>query len=98
MALTFQSTDEYLVEAFKALGDPVRLNIMNRVITSDEVACTDLETSLPVSKSTISYHIKVLSGAGLIKVEKRGRYYFYRARLDLIDEYIPNLRAILSGA
>nr|AIU93551.1 hypothetical protein LRS1606.117 [Rhodococcus sp. NS1] len=95
--MQFQSPEEYKVEVFRALGDPIRLDIMSRMIHSEEVACTDLERILPVSKSTISYHIKVLSGAGLVHVRKEGRNYFYRARRDIIDEHLPGLQDLIDA-
>lgn len=86
-----RTTSEHFVEAFRALSDPLRLQVMSRIAVSDEVACTSLETSLPVSKSTISYHMKVLYHAGLINIRKEGRNYFYAARREAIDEELPGL-------
>jgi DNA-binding transcriptional ArsR family regulator len=86
-----ESAEDYLVEVFRALGDPLRMEIMRRMSQTDELACTELEEILPVTKSTISYHVKVLSRAGLLHVRKEGRYYFYHARHDLIDELMPDL-------
>lgn len=86
-----ESTEEYLVEVFKALSDPLRLDIMKRMAQTDELACTELERALPVTKSTISYHVKILAQAGLLEVRKAGRYYHYRARRDLIDPVLPDL-------
>lgn len=91
----YQSPDEYVVEAFKALGDPLRLDIMLRMARVDELACTELEKVLPVSKSTISYHMKVLGRAGLVDVRKDGRYYFYTVRPDAIGAVIPDFWARL---
>jgi ArsR family transcriptional regulator, arsenate/arsenite/antimonite-responsive transcriptional repressor len=76
---------------FGALSDPVRLDILLRIAGREELACTILDDTVPVSKSTISYHIKILYQAGLIEVRKDGRYYFYRARRDLVEAYAPGL-------
>lgn len=84
------SAQDYMVEVFRALGDPVRMEIVRRMSQSEEVASAELEGFLPVTKSTISYHVKVLSTAGLLHVRKDGRYYFYRARHDLVDELMPD--------
>ena len=67
-------------EIFKALSDPIRWNIVLQMASVDELACVTLEDSLPVSKPTISYHIKTLYQAGLINVRKSGRNYFYSLR------------------
>jgi DNA-binding transcriptional ArsR family regulator len=76
---------------FGALSEPVRLDILLRIAGREELACTILDDTLPISKSTISYHVKILYQAGLIEVRKEGRHYFYRARHDLLDACAPGL-------
>lgn len=77
-------------EIFKALGDPVRWKIIRQMADVDELACSTLEDTLPVSKPTISYHTKILIQAGLVDVRKEGRNYYYTLRRnvlhDLMDE------------
>lgn len=76
---------------FGALSEPIRLDILLRIAGRQELACTILDDTLPISKSTISYHIKILYQAGLIEVRKDGRHYFYRARHDLLEACAPGL-------
>lgn len=64
---------------------------MARIVGTDELACTVLEDAVAVTKSTISYHVKILYRAGLISIRKEGRYYFYSARRDEINEVLPGL-------
>ena len=71
-------------EVFKALGDPIRWNIVQQMAQQEELACSVLEDTLPVSKPTISYHTKILTQAGLIEVRKRGRNYFYSLRREVL--------------
>jgi ArsR family transcriptional regulator, arsenate/arsenite/antimonite-responsive transcriptional repressor len=80
-----------VIEIFKALSEPVRLDIMARIVAVDELACTTLEKELPISKSTISYHMKILHRAHLIDIRKDGRYYHYRARSSEVEEVVPGL-------
>lgn len=84
-------THDPVIEVFKALSEPIRLDIMARIVSVDELPCTALEKELPVSKSTISYHMKILYRAGLIDIRKEGRYYHYRAREDEIEQLVPGL-------
>jgi len=93
-----RSPEDYLVDVFRALADPLRLDVMFRIIQADEVACTELETVLPVTKSTISYHMKILHQAGLINIRKAGRYYFYQARRDENDVLLPGVWESLERA
>ena len=81
-------------EVFKALGDPIRWNIVQQMAQQEELACSLLEDTLPVSKPTISYHTKILTQAGLIEVHKRGRNYFYSLRRDVLQGVIDELWAL----
>jgi DNA-binding transcriptional ArsR family regulator len=81
-------------EIFKALGDPIRWNIVRQMAEVDELACSTLEDTLPVSKPTISYHAKILIQAGLVKVRKEGRNYFYTLRHDVLHELMDDIWAL----
>ena len=81
-------------EIFKALSDPIRWDIVLQMASVDELACVALEDTLPVSKPTISYHIKTLYQAGLINVRKSGRNYFYSLRREVLRELLDNLREL----
>lgn len=78
-------------EIFKALADPVRWDIVMQMASVDELACMTLEDTLPVSKPTISYHTKILYHAGLIKVRKSGRNYYYSLRRDVLRNLLFDL-------
>jgi DNA-binding transcriptional ArsR family regulator len=71
---------------FKALGDPVRWSIIAQMAAVDELACADLERTLPVSKPTISYHTRILQQAGLLLVRKAGRNYFYTLHREVLRD------------
>lgn len=70
LAETDYSIDEQYLAAFaKALGHPVRVQII-KLLTSQACCYTgDLTDSLPLAQSTISQHLKVLKDAGLIQGE-----------------------------
>lgn len=74
---------------FNALSEPLRIDMVRQIARTDELACTTLEKTLPITKSTISYHVKILYRAGLITVRKAGRYYHYRLREDVFESYVP---------
>ncbi|GGM98091.1 ArsR/SmtB family transcription factor [Streptomyces fuscichromogenes] len=84
-------------EGFKALGDPIRWSIIQQIAEQDELACSLLEDTLPVSKPTISYHTKILAQAGLIEVRKRGRNYFYALRRDALRSLMDELWTMAPG-
>jgi ArsR family transcriptional regulator len=88
-------TADEMAEFFRVLGDPTRIEILRLLSGGEEVACTTLEQILPISKSTISYHIKALKTVGLLTVRKDGRYYHYTLRRDWLDTVIPGLLGAL---
>jgi DNA-binding transcriptional ArsR family regulator len=93
------SDEQQLTAIFRALSEPLRMDIFRRINEVDELPCTVLEEELPVSKSTISYHMKQLYNAGLIEIRKDGRYYHYRLRRDLISYHMHQfLQGVTAGA
>lgn len=82
---------------FKALGERTRLEIFRLILENGEVGCTYLEETLPITKSTISYHVKTLYQAGLIEIQRRGRFFQYYLRQDVADTYVPFLGRILAS-
>lgn len=90
--------DDHYAQIFEALSEPIRMQIVRQIASADELACTTLDETLPVSKSTISYHIKILSHAQLISVRKDGRYYHYRLRGEVFEHYLPTFLDRMVGS
>jgi len=84
-------------DAFKALGDPVRWSIMQSIAAQPELAGSVLEESLPISRPTISYHIRILTQAGLIEASKRGRNHYYTVRQDVLGSLLDHLHDLVPG-
>ncbi|GAA1964902.1 metalloregulator ArsR/SmtB family transcription factor [Catenulispora subtropica] len=82
-----------LAPAFKALGDPIRLQLLSQIASAPEgESCVcDLECGFEVSGPTISHHLKVLREAGLITGERRGTWVYYSA----VREKMAALAALL---
>src|SRR2546423_14101403 len=84
---------EQLSAQFKALADPTRLAIVNRLAGREEACVCEL-LNLGVSQPTVSHHLKVLREAGLIEVAaKRKTWVFYR----LLPEAVESLAFALGG-
>ncbi|MGX7672380.1 ArsR/SmtB family transcription factor [Plantactinospora sp. DSM 117369] len=75
-------TASALAPAFKALGDPVRLQLMSMIASAPagETCVCDLTPAFDLSGPTISHHLKTLREAGLVDAERRGTWVYYRAR------------------
>nr|WP_203869071.1 metalloregulator ArsR/SmtB family transcription factor [Plantactinospora endophytica] len=75
-------TAAVLAPAFKALGDPVRLQLMSMIASAPggEICVCDLTPAFDLSGPTISHHLKTLREAGLVDAERRRTWVYYRAR------------------
>ncbi len=82
-----------LADRFRALADPTRVAIINRLSGADELCVCDLNAAFDLSQPTISHHLKVLRDAGLVESTRRGTWAYYR----LVPETVDALRATLGG-
>jgi ArsR family transcriptional regulator, arsenate/arsenite/antimonite-responsive transcriptional repressor len=83
-----------LAARFKALADPSRVSIVNRLAGADEVCVCDFIGTLGLSQPTVSHHLRVLREAGLVEVaRKRGTWVYYR----LVPEAVAELAFALGG-
>jgi ArsR family transcriptional regulator len=64
--------DDELAAFAKALGHPARVRILRILVRKDACICGDIVEELPLSQSTVSQHLKVLKGAGLIRGDVDG--------------------------
>ena len=59
-------SDDDLARVCKALGHPLRVRILRILASRDACIVGDLVELLPVAQSTVSQHLKVLKGAGVV--------------------------------
>jgi ArsR family transcriptional regulator len=64
----------------KAIADPMRWEILTRVADAGEISCGTLLDGLPISKATMSHHLRVLCDAGIIRCRRDGRTNHYVLR------------------
>jgi DNA-binding transcriptional ArsR family regulator len=88
---------ERLTTIFAALSDATRMEMLEMIIERGEVGCSEFDERFPLSKSTISYHTKLLNAAGLIETRREGRFFFYRPRLADLEDQFPSLVAQLTN-
>ena len=63
----------------RALADPTRRAVFERVAQSDEITVVELTRGSGVTQGAISQHLKSLKQAGLVAERPSGRHVFYRA-------------------
>ena len=65
--------------------------MLELIVQRNEVGCAEFDERFPLSKSTLSYHAKILHAAGLIETRREGKFFFYRPLLDRLEADLPGL-------
>lgn len=91
-------TARELATAFKALGDPTRVQLLALVAAHAEgEACVcDLTAPVGLSQPTVSHHLKILVDNGLLTREQRGRWAYYRLADGTLPELARKLTSVIS--
>jgi ArsR family transcriptional regulator len=82
----------------KALADPRRVAMLEAISCGEECPNQMLCRDFPVSKATVSHHLKELVQAGLVESEREGQYVNYRARPETVQAYTEELLRRLGGS
>ena len=87
-----QPTD--ITAVMRALADPTRRAVFERVVTAGEISVVELTHGSGVTQGAVSQHLKTLRQAGLVAERPEGRNVFYRAEpkgfaplFDWMDHY-----------
>ena len=77
-----------MAELAKLLSDPVRVQILDLLRDAEAagVCQCDLQPRFGVSQPTLSHHLRKLSDAGLITVERCGKWAYYSINEDALEE------------
>jgi DNA-binding transcriptional ArsR family regulator len=78
-----------LFAVLNCLADPIRLSIVAQLAVTDDLECGTFE--VPVTKSTLTHHFRVLREAGVIATTKRGTRSLNRLRRAELEEAFPGL-------
>lgn len=70
---------------FKALADPVRLEVVQALGGGERCVC-ELTQGLGLAQSRLSFHLKVMREAGLIEAREQGRWVYYRLRPAALEQ------------
>jgi ArsR family transcriptional regulator len=76
-----------MAEVAKALGDPIRLQLVDVLRKhAGKVCVCELVPLFDLSQPTVSHHLKVLREAGLVDSERRGLWAYYYVTPDPMKE------------
>lgn len=77
---------------FQALGDPVRQQLIIRLAQEDRLNVSQLASGSPMSRPTVSHHLKILRQTGIVQAEKIGTEQYYSLTL---NDLVSKLKALI---
>ena len=91
-------TNERRTAILKALADPRRFELLEQIAKSGcPVNCSAARAALPISPATLSHHVKELETAGLIRVEREGKFHLLSLQPGVLDAIVETLQSLSNG-
>jgi len=76
----------------KALADPQRRAILQKLALTGKLNCSDVGAFFDVSQPTVSHHLKELATAHVVEKEKQGQFCFYHVNSEVLSAYVSELQ------
>jgi ArsR family transcriptional regulator len=86
--------DQELAAFAKAIGHPVRVQILRMLARKEARACSHIVDELPLAQSTVSEHLRLLRQAGLVRANERGPRVSYCIVASALERFKALLEAI----
>ena len=94
MKQTLTLSAKAIAASFHALSEPLRIQILDLLRTKELCVC-DLCSALKVNQSKLSFHLKVLKEAELVRSRQEGRWIYYSLNLPqfaVLEQYLAEYR------
>ncbi|MBE9077682.1 winged helix-turn-helix transcriptional regulator [Romeria aff. gracilis LEGE 07310] len=85
-------TSETVFSGFHALSEPIRLQVLE-LLQGGELCVGDMCQKLNIAQSKLSFHLKTLKEASLVRARQQGRWMYYSLNTDqfnLLENYLAN--------
>ncbi len=82
------------VEILKAIADPIRLSIIKKLYSKDELCACDILDDYKITQPTLSFHMKKLTQCGLVVSRKDGTWVRYKVNSDFYNLLINDLSGL----
>lgn len=93
-----QEEAEGLAERFQALADASRLKVLHLLHTRGDLCACELQATLGVSASNLSFHLQVLRHAGFVKSRRVGKWIVYRLAPGMPNDHLSGFAALFGGS
>ncbi len=91
-----EASEDALAAAFKAIGHPVRMRILEILSRQSDPLCVcHIESRFTLSQPTISHHLRLLRKAGLVNSERRGTWIYYSVRKEGVQPLYSFMSSII---
>ncbi len=94
MRTTNSLAPDTIAASFHALSDPLRVQVLE-LLRSQELCVCDLCECLGTASSKLSFHLKILKEAGLVRARQEGRWIYYSLNLPqfvVLEQYLAEYR------
>ena len=85
-----------LADTFKALSDPVRREILE-LLKEGALSAGDIAANFDMTQATVSYHLKILKKADLIRENRDRNFIFYELNMTVVEEIMAWLSELKGG-
>lgn len=82
------------VEILKAIADPIRLSIIKKLYSKDELCACDILDDYKITQPTLSFHMKKLTQCGLVVSRKDGTWVRYKVNSNFYNLLINDLSGL----
>lgn len=92
------TTSDQIISGFHALSDPLRIQVIE-LLRQQELCVCELCETMEVSQSKLSFHLKTLKEAGLVRSRQEGRWIYYSLNLPqfvILEQYLAEFRRFSS--
>ncbi|MEH1872131.1 MULTISPECIES: ArsR/SmtB family transcription factor [unclassified Nostoc] len=94
MVSSYTPSSEVIIAGFHALSEPLRVRVLE-LLRSQELCVCDLCDHLGTTQSKLSFHLKTLKEAGLVRARQEGRWIYYSLNLPqfvALEQYLAEFR------
>ena len=87
---------EARAKIIKAMAHPTRLFVIDELSREEKCVC-ELTAMVGADISTVSKHLAILKGAGLVVDEKRGVQVFYKLRVPCVLDFLNCVESVMKS-